>query len=170
MPIAPQGSALRRDDAQTALSAVGKGCFVGLRLLQIPHFLQASLAYVPFLELADAFHGSAKHAAGTIALENDVIPLDQNFDRIAFIHLVSFPKRFGKHDPPQLIDLANYACRFQNSPSSSILFSHADICETLNPHALRTQFDKTGTFPSIRSFCLKIYKSGCSASGAPIRR
>ena len=85
-----------------------------LRLLSphMNHILRASRAQVTLLKFMHVLHRGAEYAPWTITLQNDVIALNENFDRIPFVHLISFAQRFGKHNAPQLIYLTYYTCRF----------------------------------------------------------
>lgn len=92
---------------------------------QLMHLAQAFGADMSFLEIAHLLHRAAKYAAGTIPLQNDMITAYQYFNRIAFVHLVSFAQRFREYNSAELVDFSYYSCRFHHQFTS---LSHDYAC------------------------------------------
>ncbi|AKG34024.1 hypothetical protein VK70_05065 [Paenibacillus durus ATCC 35681] len=79
--------------------------------LQLGHFAQTLAANITFLIFANLVHGTAKYAFGTITLQNNMIALNQNFNRVPLIHLIPFTKGFRQNNSAELIHFAHYTSR-----------------------------------------------------------
>ncbi len=97
-------------------------CFFARLANEMRHLIHAWRTYVSFLELSDSIHGPAEYALRTVALQNNMVALHQNFDRIPLVHLVTFSQRFGQHNASQLIDFTDYSGRFHLFHLSCIYF------------------------------------------------
>lgn len=89
---------------------------------EMRHLIHAWRTYVSFLEFSDSIHRPAEYALWTVALQNNMVALHQNFDRIPLVHLVTFSQRFGQHNTSQLIDFTDYTGRFHLFHLSCIYF------------------------------------------------
>ncbi|KKC47444.1 hypothetical protein VE23_10250 [Paenibacillus sp. D9] len=90
----------------------GFSAIISRSAAQMLHLAHAFRAQITFLEISHLLHRSAEDAARTISLQNDVIPLNEDFHRISFVHLVTLAQGFGQHYAAQLVDLSYDSSRF----------------------------------------------------------
>ncbi|AIQ12123.1 hypothetical protein PDUR_09465 [Paenibacillus durus] len=102
----------------------GKILYCSSMSLQLGHFSHTLSTNIAILIFANLFHGTAKYAFWTITLQNNMVALNQNFNRVPLIHLIPFTKGFRQNNSAKLIHFANYTSRLHLTHTFPIQLIH----------------------------------------------